>query len=90
MDVSTVGIIALAMVTALIVPIAIRGRHTPADGGAELPVEDEIARYRTAVRADTLCSRCGQANPADAKYCHECGRSLPRVDAQEFDGTEAS
>lgn len=53
-------------------------------GAAHDPVEYEIARYRTALRAGTVCRQCGQANPADAKFCYECGRALPRDDAREF------
>ena len=81
--------IALAIAVALVLPFLMRGRHTPVDGAAGEPVEDEIMRYRAAVRADTLCPRCGQANPPGSKYCCECGRTLPAVDAQEFEGTDA-
>lgn len=48
-------------------------------------VEREILRYRAAVRAGTLCRRCGQANPADSAFCFECGAALPRADAKEFE-----
>ena len=89
MDVKVALVLALAGAVAVIGPLAMRGRHAPVDLARDESVEDEIARYRTAVRAETLCTRCGQANPAGSKYCYECGRSLPAVDAQEFDGTDA-
>ena len=47
-------------------------------------LEREVLRYRAAVRAGTVCRKCGQANPADSAFCFECGAPLPRADAQEF------
>ena len=64
----------------------------PADAGVFPPptprddIEAEVARYRAAVAAGTVCRRCGEANAADAKYCADCGKRLPAAseDAQEF------
>ena len=39
-------------------------------------LEADIQRYREALAADTVCPRCSHANPADARYCAECGRTL--------------
>ena len=89
MDLKLAAVLALAVAVAVILPLVMRSRQSPVDAAAEEPIEDEIARYRVAVRAETLCARCGQANPAGSRYCYECGRSLPAVDAQEFDGTSA-
>ncbi|MGD8276579.1 MAG: zinc ribbon domain-containing protein [Gemmatimonadota bacterium] len=36
----------------------------------------EVDRYREALRAGTLCDRCGQANAAGSRFCAECGRPL--------------
>jgi ribosomal protein L40E len=47
-------------------------------------LEGEVARYRDALKAGTLCSRCGEANPVDAKFCRDCGHALPASAAQEF------
>lgn len=59
---------------------------TPAGGGtADDHVEAEVLRYREAVRAGTVCRKCGQANPAGSAYCYECGSRLPLADAQEFE-----
>lgn len=55
------------------------------DAVADDEVEREIERYRTAVRAGTVCRRCGQANPADSAFCFECGARLPLADAKEFE-----
>ncbi len=48
-------------------------------------IEREVLRYRAALRAGTLCPRCGQANPADSAFCSDCGRKLPLADAKEFE-----
>lgn len=63
------------------------GAATPASGesAGDEAIEQEVLRYREAVRADTVCGKCGQANPPDSAYCFECGARLPRADAKEFE-----
>ncbi len=39
-------------------------------------LESEIRRYREALEAGTVCDRCKNANPADARFCAECGEPL--------------
>ena len=56
-----------------------------ADAADADPIEAEVMRYRAAVRAGTVCRKCGQANPADSLYCFECGARLPLADAKEFE-----
>ena len=56
------------------------GREVAADD-----VEREVLRYRTAVRAGTICRKCGQANPADSLFCFKCRAQLQRADAKEFE-----
>jgi hypothetical protein len=60
----------------------------PAGPGQPLPSDDalevEVLRFREALVTGTLCGRCGEANPADAKYCSDCGKPLPASDTQEF------
>lgn len=66
--------------------------NLPTDTAAGVPgasgdaaLESEIARYREAVAAGTVCRRCGEANPRDAKFCADCGKPLgAAADAQEF------
>jgi hypothetical protein len=48
-------------------------------------IELEVQRYRAALRAGTICSKCGQANPADSAFCFDCGGALPRAEAREFE-----
>lgn len=57
----------------------------PSEDVAADELEQEVQRYRAAVRADTVCGKCGQANPADSAFCFECGERLPRADAKEFE-----
>ena len=63
---------------------AARKAAGPADAASGDALEAEIARYRAALTAGTRCSRCGEANPGDAKFCGECGKALPASEAQEF------
>jgi hypothetical protein len=56
-----------------------------ADEVAADEVELEVQRYRAAVRAGTVCRKCGQANPAESMFCFDCGERLPRGDAKEFE-----
>lgn len=39
-------------------------------------LEREVERYRAALRAGTLCRRCGQANLQGSRFCQDCGRRL--------------
>jgi len=64
-------------------PAAPAGKPARAAGSADA-LEAEVARYRDALLANTLCRRCGEANPTDAKFCGECGKALAASDAQEF------
>jgi hypothetical protein len=47
----------------------------PADVAPGL--QPEVDRYRSALRAGTLCDRCGQANEPGSRFCGDCGRPLP-------------
>jgi ribosomal protein L40E len=58
------------------------GARPAAEVGSEL--EAEIARYREALVAGTLCRKCGAANGTDARFCVECGAKLPVEDEREF------
>lgn len=48
-------------------------------------LEREVARYRSAIRAGTLCRKCGAANPPESRFCAECGAGLPLTEAREFE-----
>lgn len=67
--IAILGIIALGAVA---YPVLV-GRERYADA-AEL--EADIRRYREALAADTVCSRCRHPNPPDARFCADCGREL--------------
>ncbi len=51
-------------------------RKTGAVGDAA--TEEEILRYREALRARTICEYCSTANPPGSKYCKECGELLEK------------
>jgi hypothetical protein len=40
-------------------------------------IEADVDTYRQAIRAGTLCTRCGLANSEGSRFCAECGRPLP-------------
>ncbi len=50
-------------------------------------IEREIAAYRVALRAGTLCERCGNANVGEALFCATCGR---RLESERDEGTPAA
>jgi hypothetical protein len=39
-------------------------------------LEADIQRYREAVAAGTVCSRCRAANQPGSRFCGDCGRGL--------------
>ena len=55
-----------------------RGPGEPASG-IDPGIRQEVDRYRAALRAGTLCDRCGQANAEGSRFCGECGRPLASV-----------
>lgn len=67
--IAILGIIALAAVA---YPVLVgRERYADAD-----QLEADIQRYREAVEANTVCPRCKHPNPAEARFCAECGEPL--------------
>lgn len=46
-------------------------------------LEREIAAYRTALRAGTLCDRCGSPNVGAALFCGSCGMRLEKERGEE-------
>jgi hypothetical protein len=87
MEIAIIAILVLVAFGAIAVPL-LRGT-TPGltDAASDATVDEEVARYRSALRANTVCKRCGQANPAASRFCFECGRTLAAADAEEFEGT---
>lgn len=63
------GIIALGAIS---YPL-IAGRSRYRD---EAELEADVARYRAAVAAGTVCSRCRAANEEGSRFCAECGQPL--------------
>lgn len=46
-------------------------------------IEVDVRTYREAMRAGTLCVRCGLANSEGSRFCAECGRPLPGASKPE-------
>jgi hypothetical protein len=80
------------MVSGPVAPVDATGAAQEPTGEAGVPpeaaedeLELEVQRYRAALRAGTICNKCGQANPADSAFCFDCGGALPRAEAREFE-----
>lgn len=71
-------IVALGLIVAAVVAYPLIAGRPRYDDAAAL--EAEVARYREALAAGTVCARCRAANPADSRYCAECGRALEARD----------
>ena len=41
--------------------------------GSDEELEVDVERYRSALRAGTVCGQCSEANEAGSSYCRECG-----------------
>ncbi len=67
-----IGALALIALAAVAFPVlAGRGRYPDAP-----TLDQDLARYRAAVAAGTVCPRCRAANPPSSRFCAECGREL--------------
>jgi len=43
---------------------------------SEEALNEQVRRYREAIRRGTLCDRCLSANAGGSRFCGECGRAL--------------
>ncbi len=59
------------------------GARKPGGAVGDSATEEEILRYREALRARTICGYCSTANPPGSKYCKECGERLKAEDARQ-------
>ena len=67
-----VVLIALAVVLYPLFSDRTRSARFASDG----EIQQEVDRYRAAIKNQTLCERCLNANPAKSNYCSDCGRPL--------------
>lgn len=65
-------ILGIIAVGAVAFPLLV-GRERYAD---QADLDADVARYREADLAGTICGRCRQASPPGSRFCVECGRSL--------------
>ncbi|HEX7117179.1 MAG TPA: zinc ribbon domain-containing protein [Longimicrobiales bacterium] len=82
MDTLILVLIAVLGAGAVLAPLFSAGRGARRPAGIVPALDDEaidreVARYREAVRADTVCGRCRYANPAGSRFCADCGTPLP-------------
>lgn len=67
-----VVVLVLLALAAVLFPLVVgRERY-----GSEAELDADLERYRKALREDTLCRHCREANPAGSRFCGQCGRSL--------------
>jgi hypothetical protein len=52
-------------------------------------IEEEIARYRAALKAGTACPECRQVNEPGSRFCANCGFSLAAAPAVASSTSEA-
>lgn len=71
-DLLIVAALGVLVLGAVLFPL-VAGQARYADAG---DLEADLARYREAERAGTVCRRCRFPNPAGSAYCAECGRAL--------------
>jgi hypothetical protein len=45
---------------------------------SDAELDEEVARYREAIKRGTLCEHCLAANPPGSKFCADCGKTLAR------------
>jgi hypothetical protein len=81
MEILIALLMATTAVAAVLLPFVDRARAARATGdAAAVPddelIEAEIARYREALRAGTVCEHCTFANPPGSRFCADCGRRL--------------
>jgi hypothetical protein len=84
MEIVLIAVLLLAGVAVVLRPLLARDAGapdpttTPAgdDGADDRALAADVARYRAALRAGTVCARCKEANPPDSHFCADCGRQL--------------
>ena len=86
MEIAAVIAIVIAAFGIVMIPV-FRGRAADAHASAgAADLETEILRYRASLRADSICARCGQANPQGSRFCYECGRGIRSSSAHAVRG----
>ena len=75
MEIAVVIVIAVVALGVVAYPLVTRS-----DGSwpafSEDALNEQVARYRDAIRRGTLCDRCLNGNPPGSQFCSDCGRRL--------------
>jgi hypothetical protein len=79
MNYIVIAVIVLAALAAVLWPLLKRDPRQPVSMDDET-LENRIADYRAALKADTVCDKCLRDNPANAHYCAECGNLLREIE----------
>jgi hypothetical protein len=77
-EIAIIGLIVAAALAAVLYPLLARGDAKPGERLSEEALNEQVARYRTAIKKGTLCERCLAANSAGSRYCSDCGAALGR------------
>ena len=70
----TLLIVALGVIVVAAVAYPLIAGRARYEDVAEL--DADLARYREALTAGTVCGRCRSPNTAGSRFCAECGRAL--------------
>jgi hypothetical protein len=81
MEILIIGILVALAVAAVAIPLVRPARGTM----DEATLDAEVERYRKAMRNDSVCDQCLEANEPGASYCASCG--APLSPEQEEAGT---
>ena len=69
------ALVAIAAVALIAYPL-FHDRPVSRTFASDGEIRQETERYRSAIKARTLCERCLHANPAKSNYCSDCGSAL--------------
>jgi hypothetical protein len=85
MEIIVVALLIIAAVGAVLAPLLRRDAGAPDPAAArgtldptlsQDDIDREVVRYRAALVAGAVCTRCAQANPPGSRFCSDCGRPL--------------
>ncbi len=72
MDILIIGILVAVVVAVVVIPLVRPARGTL----DEATLDAEVERYRKALRHDSVCDQCLEANEPEAAYCANCGAPM--------------
>ena len=76
MEIAVVVAIAVAAIAVVLLPLLRRPAQASGPRMSEQALDQQVAKYRAALKGGTVCEGCLTANPVASKFCGECGRPL--------------